>query len=135
MWTEPIVNKNQNNYQNYNDYNRVEGNTEYINNQLDLLGYYYDVIIKTDWNENSIDTLQKVQKLVNNININKFFNIPGWIDLRTNFDVENPDYQDYNNWEKNLILIKRYIEAIKSNRLHAKFSAGNNRVRQYFQRG
>ena len=141
-WQTPKTDWNVNDYFNLVDWNRIKENYEYLAQRLsasfitkditleDTMALpYYDIVNNLEFN---LDSLAKTPATFFP------FSKENWYARTSENYVRNPNYEDFNRWESIEAQLKEYYESMSSqvNNLHSgTFTAGNNRVRQFFARG
>ncbi len=113
-WQEPIINWEYDDYFNIEDLNRVE------NNILEI--YLLAKILRGEFNLEEINTSHDIKtipfddllnKIERNINVlgGKLYKPKDWNLLESNWIYDMPfSYEDLNKWERNLLLLYRYVK-------------------------
>lgn len=141
-WNSPKVNWAPTDYFQLEDWNRIVDNAQYLYDFLNATFAWKDCVLK--------DTAAlPYYDIVNNLEQNLYslsqtpgfviveFTATTWQPRTSTLYTHNPSYQDFNRWEKFEYDLKYWNERMYTqlNGLYAgNFTAGNNRLRQYFAR-
>lgn len=116
-WITAITDHNSESYNNFGDFNRVENNTSYINDELVSLGYSPALsTINTSRDKTSIDYDEDINRIESNIKaladasyepISWLIPETDWVSVYKVFD-----YTDLNRLESNLVNLKTMVENI-----------------------
>ncbi|MDJ0305397.1 hypothetical protein [Dehalobacter sp.] len=116
-WVTPKTDWTANNYYNYGDLNRVEGN---INAMVDLINTYASITGLTSITNRDItsfefyDSLNRIEQNVLALK-NATFEPLGWITPKTDWHTLDPfDYTDANRLESNLLALYIMVNKIKA---------------------
>lgn len=111
---------------NVSDINRIEENTQYIQEQLELIGFIASVETQT-WNINGLPNTNDVARIIQNINnlIEAYYRIPELEPLPINMIL----FEDINAIEQNLYILKKSIDEYLINKPTAgTFYSGKRRL-------
>lgn len=121
-WQTPVTNRTSASYGNYTDANRIEGNSEYIENRINTeLGGSLSLSFKTDWDITDYPVYSQINRIASNIvTLKDALSEPiGWADLKVDWSAwvdVGPgigfDFQDMNDMENNLLLLDQVIDNI-----------------------
>ena len=106
-WTTPKTDWNATDYYNYGDLNRVEANTQHINDLLESIGYTPAITgIDTSRDNTDItfyDDLNRIETNINNLSTSSYEPLT-WENPVTDWQsLDNFDYNDANRLEGNLL--------------------------------
>jgi len=113
-WINPKIDWNTSDYYNIVDINRVENNTDYIADYIEIYALRPSVsTIKTDWNNTEFPFFDELNRIENNIEVikNSMATPTGWTTSKVDWLSLNI-YVDANRLENNLSLLKTMSEAI-----------------------
>ena len=116
---EDIKNKTCKAYLNKKDLNRIEGNIEYLSNELESQLYRVERMHYTEWNREKIPTVEDMRRICGNITeiTEKYYEPEGFKDI--SYIADKPlTYEDINLLENYLCLIRKIM---KSGRSHNRY--------------
>lgn len=95
---------------NYTDFNRIEGNIQYLRERLNALYYYPETETKT-WNRNGLPNTKDISRIIDNIQeiIAAFFQDPSAPELPDNMLT----YKQVNDIEENLYLLLLTLNSLE----------------------
>lgn len=107
-----VSNKTKKGYVNYDDLNRIEGNCQYLEEQLNLYCYYVRIAVKTNWTEQDFPYKAEADRIRYNVNslTSAYHKMQGSPDIRY---VDTLNFEDVNNLEQNIDNINVLIERMK----------------------
>lgn len=110
-WIPPKTNWTSQDYYNFEDLNRVENNTEYINELLKLLEYNIDLVIEKDRDVVRIEFAKNFNRIEGNIDLIKVYRPKNWIAPKLDWKYDTPfSYVDANRLENNLSVLYNYAK-------------------------
>lgn len=108
-----VTNRRPKGYLNYEDLNRIEGNIEFIrDNMEDLKIIWFDVLYgntKIDWFRTDFIYLSDLEKILENVKTIEDYFYSAYQELPT--DMNNPNYIKMNQIEKALLEIKNMLNS------------------------
>jgi len=144
-WVTPVTDWVTTDYINFSDFNRVEGNTEYLKDEL-VNSFGKSISITTDetWDNTGTPYYDEINRMESNINTIKtnWVEPTGWVTPKTDWVTDSivqgtnlSGAQMMNRMEVDLNLLYTTIDASKDYLLPCgTFKSGSDHVRQHFTR-
>jgi hypothetical protein len=141
-WTTPIFDRTQTDvdnkedkaYHDYDFFNRVEENSEYIADEATTLGYPLSYTTKYDWDNDDEYDIADTERILDNIQDIKDA-IPTLATPTVPSDMVDMSYSEANDIEEIESKAYNIIQGISENTLYTVMSGGTDRTRQLLQRG
>ena len=133
VWIEPITNRTQADidnktaiaFLNPDDFNRIEGNIEYLTEKLNEFLFEIQTESETDWNNSKIPFKTDIKRIRKNIaKIKDLYYKPNdYVDIS---EIENKqlDFEDINLIEKDLARLKRLLDNMIADFKKPSFKSG-----------
>ena len=133
-WLEPFTNRTSNSYMNTEDFNRIEGNTQYLTEKLNEFLFSVQTQTKTEWDMFEIPLKSDLKRICDNITKIKtsYYEPTGFEDLSYLEDKTSLDYIDADRMERNLMLLKRLLDCMVAGFKQPSFKSGTKKQGQLY---
>lgn len=116
MWIHPKTDWTGEDYYNFKVLNRVENNTEYLKELLNILGHNIDIDTMSNRDIKHIEFAESLNRIESNINKLKIYPILNWIPVKTDWQDNDPfSYKDANRLENNLLHLYYFTQSNVNN--------------------